>query len=684
MEHHQAVSLLTGCIKRYRHYCLFILRTKQKLKPKLLAILHIFHFLQILTLIFRPEEPLGLHWNYSCLNTLWIGLSIVTRQDYLASYIGFTHSWIISYLIIWSYLATKGMIMYRVEAKEFLVTLSSDRFGANWVRKYAVNLHKYSNTVLFNFQSMSILQSLINMPAAILGNIDGSVATFIASVHILLFLIIYIEDAVFLQKLNWISYKHHEITSSNSYILLYRVLFVILNFTIYYIDFSKNSLVYSIILLFIGAYQSYLFAFKLPYGCLYRNIMKGGEGLLLLWGGFVLILTEMFGYTEQDSYFSTLLYFIPIGLLIFIYKEFIQYRYRYLINTKTFLNSTQVFHIFIALNATPLKDILNFTRREFKHLIKVAIVYEPKNTIYLLWLAYMMSLNRKYTAVKVLISILIKKKNRYLSIYIDQLRENYYVSIQSTGTERKEFEYILYISYYSKLLKADRQASNYLINLYGDLLAPHQDSRTLSKDMSYFHNSIIHTRDLYTYILSLFNKNSSIYDMYAGYLDVIEYSPEEKEKLQRLQKFNSETLRKGDMENIYFDSRSLVLIVSAETKSIGNILDVKNAAEFGFKDFELEGEHVSVIFPGGIYASYLTQIRAVCDVWNKETGLLNSEECYMVMHGGYLIPVLARNNLINLHSGKLAVILAIQHREFADIAILDEEGKSIQFYVMFI
>lgn len=688
MEQNKVSNLMTDILKKYQSYSLFMLRSKLKISRKYVAFHHIYHLLQTLTLIFRPEDHLKLPWNYSSLSIVWIGLSIVARTDYLSAYLGFSHNWIISYFIICSYLITKIILICKVEFKEFLAVLPSEKVGGVLCRKYIVYLHTYCSMILFSLQPMSILQVLLNMPDAIGGMVSNELANFVCYISLVIYLIIYLEDAIFLQKINWCVYKNYEIVSSTAYIITYRVLFVALNLSISHINFSTDSLAYSLMLVIIGAFQAYLIGFKLPYGCIYRNIMVGSEGILLLWGGVVLLITDMSGYKSQNSHFSTLLYYIPIGFLIFIYKELIQYLYNYLLNTKTFLNSTQLFHTFLALKNQKQKADLKLKFRDLRNMMHAAIINDHNNCTYLLWLTYMMILKGKFISTKVLISRLVKFKNTWLRINIEEARETYYISIQTTTSERTAFEYMLYISYYHKLLDADKRSTYYAINLYNDLLLPHQDSRILSRDMKYFYESNSHTRGLYNYMLTVFNKNPVIYEMYAGYLDVIENSPDAKEELSKAHKYKQEILRKEDsrdMDSFYMNSKNLILVVSAEPKIIGTIIDVKNSGEFGYKESELEGENLSLILPHVIYSSYIKQIQGMYDVWNTDYSIEEIEESFIWRHGGHLIPVIMRNHLINLKNGDLAAILAIKHQtQSKDISILDYEGKFMLCYVRLI
>jgi hypothetical protein len=663
-----------------------MLRSKFRKSSRFLAFLHIYQLLQILTLIFRPEEHLGLAWNYSSLSMLWTGLSIIARLDYLAIYLGFAHVWIIFCVIICIYVITKALLLYKVEFQEFVAIFPNEGLGGKFLRKYILYLHILSNLALFSFLPMSTLQALMNIPSAIEGQADRLVVGLLYITALSLYLLIYLEDSLFLQKLSWINYERHEIVASNKHILFHRITFLAANLSVVYSNFEKNALVYSLILFIIGLYQAYLFAFKLPFGALYRNIFKGIEGVLLIWAGFVLFISDMNGYTDQESYFPTLIYFIPIVFIIYIYKEFISWRYNKLIRTKIFLNSTQVFHILLDEIDETKKTILNFSDQELNNLIRCGIVREPENLIYSLWLVYLMTLKEKFITVKLLISELTQKKKLLLNIYIAQSVQDFNIYIRSTPSEQKPFEYLLYITNFHELLKSDRKATYYTINLYNDLLAPQQDSMTLSIDMTHFYKSILDARQLYSYMARVFDRHPSIFEMHAGYLEAIENSTEAVEEYRRAHTYKQEMLRKqeaNEIENIYFSPESLVLIISAEKGNIGTIIDVKNAAEFGYEEFQLEGENVNKILPPVIYSSFISQLRSIHDLWNPEARFDKSEESYICNQEGYLITVMVRNSLINMNNGELAVILAIKHRSCEqDIAILDEEGRYILCYVI--
>lgn len=680
-------NILTRCIEKYKYYCLFMLRSKVRSRSKSQAFFHIFHLIQLLTLIFMPNEAQNLPWNYSSLKTLWIGLSIVTRPDYLALYFDFIHVWGIYASIICVYLLTKLYILFKIQYNEIHATLPEGTYSANLIQKYSVNLHKYSSHILFLILPMSTLQAFLGMKEALNGEMDSSSASLISTLNLIIYLLIYLEDALFLQKLSWVSYMYHEVISSATYVLIHRVLFVAANFWAVFMKYDSEPIVYGIVLMGIGGYQAYIYAVKQPYGAIYRNVFIGTEGLMLFWAGFVLLLAYLVGYTSQISYFATLIYFLPIVFLIYIYKELIYYLFNRFLNTKTFLSSAQIFHVFLAESVPSQKSNLNFSNEELKHLIKSGMIDEPDNLMYSIWLIYLLTLNEKLVPVKVLISELIRHKNIRYSIYILQAREDFYDAMQLILTEREAFEYILYISNYSQLLEADRKSTSYLINLYNDLLSPQQDSRVLSRDIHYFHSSILQTRHLYSYMISVFNKSPNMYEMYSGFLEVIENSPDARGELIKARKNKQEIFRKEEakeMEIIYFDNRNLILIISAEIKTLGNIIDVKNSDAFGYKAIDLENENVRGIFPTGIYESYEGKLREIHNIWNVESSLELFEQCYIVVDG-YLSHVFIRNNVINLTDGHLAVILALKLKaNQQEIAILDDEGIYIQYFVTYI
>jgi hypothetical protein len=680
MEQVDSSNFLTRSLQKYRSYILLQLRSKPKLTPKCLIFMHIFSLLQILSLIFSPEKDLNLPWNYSSLSYIWIIISLATRLDYLALFFNFIHLWLIICSIIWCYIITKVLIVYNIQLKEHGLHITNQEFCSKFVRKYVISIHQYCSFVLFSLP-MSMIQALLSMPRNMGVLLDSNLAIVISAINILAYILMYIEDTLFIQKLSWIEYKRSEIVSSVNYMWYDRVLFIAINFSVAYVKYEGNSLVYSGIMCVIGASRGFLFAVKMPYAEMYRNILAGFEGVLLSWGGFVLFLAVISGYTVQDSYLSTLVYFIPIGFILYIYKECIYHRYNKLINTTEYFSSTQIFHILLAISSKS-----HLSSQPLANLIQSAVSQDPSNSYLSLWLAYFMLINEELNPAKALISTLTNSHSILLSIYISQLREDYYTFIHSSESERESCEYIFYISYYSKVLEANKQSAEYQSYLYNDLLSSNQDSRSISIGMVHFYRSIMHTRSIFRCILSVFDKNPAIYELYAGYLDVVEHSPYAKEELMKACKYKQDIIRKEEtkeLDSIYLISSNLVAIVSAEAKSLGDILDVKNSAELGYNDSELQGENVSIIFPPGIYYSYITQLRGLYNIWNSDASLRSSEECYLVRDLGYLVHVVARNNVINLDNGELAVILAIKGKSFGqDLAILDEQGSFMVSYVI--
>lgn len=685
MELLHTPSLFSRFTTQHRCYCLFMLKSKLRFTPKFQTFFHIFHILQVLTLIFRPEENYNLPWNYSSLSSFWTAISFATRIDYLALYFNFLHVWVVFLVIMLGYLFTKILLISKVEFIELTPILPNHALGSNLLRKYILEYHIYSSHFLFSIQPMSTLHAFLSMPIALQDEIESTTTIAITSINLLIYLLLYLEDTIFLQKLSWVSYDYTEVIASASFVMTFRLMFVVVNFVVAYTQFDENYLVYTIVLVIIGYYQLYVFARKLPYGSITRNFFKGIEGLVLFWGGFAMLLAKLNGYVERDSYYGTLIFFVPIGFMIYLYKEYIHYRYNILLHTRLFLTPTQVFHILLAQSNPTLKVDIDFSYDELRYLIETGNMLEPKNLMYSIWLVYYMTLQEKIMPAKVLISQLMKHKSIKYSIYIDQAREDYYESLNQIEFEREALEYIFYISKFQELVEADKRSADYLLNLYNDLLSLHRDSRSLSRDMTHFYKSVQHTKNLYNYMISVFGKSPNMYEMYAGFLDVIENSHDAKDELMKAKKYREEIMKKEEakeMEIIFFDNRNLILIISAESNNLGTILSFNNPPEFGFKESELEGEPISVIFPNMIISSYLNQLHSIHNIWS-DSNLQVSEQCH-ILKDGYILPVIIRNNLINLSSGELAVILAIKPKAHShELAILDEEGKYIVCYVRF-
>jgi hypothetical protein len=75
-------------------------------------------------------------------------------------------------------------------------------------------------------------------------------------------------------------------------------------------------------------------------------------------------------------------------------------------------------------------------------------------------------------------------------------------------------------------------------------------------------------------MISLFDKSPDMYEMYSSFLDVIENSTDARGELMKARKNKHEILRKEEakeMEIIYFYNKNLILIISAESKTLGNV-----------------------------------------------------------------------------------------------------------------
>ena len=83
--------------------------------------------------------------------------------------------------------------------------------------------------------------------------------------------------------------------------------------------------------------------------------------------------------------------------------------------------------MFLALKSQKQKANLKLKFSDLLNMMHVAIVNDHNSYMYLIWLTYMMTLNGKFISTKLLISRVVKFKNTWLRIHIEEARENYYI-----------------------------------------------------------------------------------------------------------------------------------------------------------------------------------------------------------------------------------------------------------------
>lgn len=664
----------------YRRYCALVLTHPRPSSYFLKIVGRVILAMQIFALVVNPDSEAKLPWIYSDIRYVWIGFAVVSRPDFIAK--AYNQQLVCSVIfltILATALALKCGIMIRIMKNTSQLTTNAE--DAQSLRPEFMTLECLMRYILFELGYIPCLYSLIST-SSLLSYSNPLSYNLLISFLSSFYLILCIEDSLYMQQVFWTDLKSDSIISIPLYILAKRVSILIIIYTTSHIDFPTQWLEYSLILISFGTLIIFLFYKNLPYSNFNRNFEEVSKGILLLWGG---VVTFYAGWRKLGQEYSTatLIYIIPLVFMILLNRQILLTRYARIVNLENGRSLNKLFHILLRRSRGELKEV------DMDKCIKVYMKEFEENVYITMWLCYYYLEQNQFLPVKILLSNISKQHKSWQILSYEQVIIHH-LKVEAVK-DQDENEAVTYIEFCQKLatlLNQDKKSCKIMHDFYIELLTNSSESTRISKLIEKVNSTVRSAHHFYKKLSSLYNYNPKVLDYYAGFLDAIENSLDHKNALIRaIQADYEEATRYDAMEASarYFDSRNLILVVSLNPDSLGQILWLKNSRVLGYENSDLEDSSFKALVPEPIRSFHDPLFAKSSDIWSKHVILTGLLSLVVVSREQYLTPVLIKARMVNLNNCSLAVILVLKHNLYGYLeAYLSTDGRYICGLVIYI
>jgi hypothetical protein len=674
----------------YKDYSLLLLSTRLRFKPKISYLIQILQAAQLLTLIIPPENSKELPWNYSHFSFIWEWVSISVRINYLFSYMGmnYINELSVLLLIISEYLC-KFTLLYKIY-KLRNYDLATHNLTPKLQRDYLIYLEQYSRYFLFELGYIPFLINILNFNLHFTSAESHTLTIMLLLLAV--FMILCIEDSLFLQSVSWHHSPTSEFISDSRYILRKRVAYLVVLIISQFVNFKGEWYIYSAVFIIVGWYVAYKFGMQQPYGDRIMNCIEVCKGMMIFWGGIVMTLCVMNRYESEDIT-GTLVYLLVMPFIMYLSFHAARSRYEKLITSEEDLCQNQLFHILLVKTLKISKHereagAMLPIPAELETRIKYFSEVNQEEPFFVLWLVYFFQAMNYKISIKILISTLeYHLSSNLVFTYVNLLKNDLRELVINDPDENEAFNYICFTQNIAELLQLDEITCQSSQSFYRGLLANSPDSKSLSKLILKMTQNITTTENYYEYILSNFNRNPLPLYYYSGFLDIIKSSLKHKEVDFLAANSFDELKKRSNLDNDlkFFENDSCKMIVNLEQKNRGQILWITNANIYGYNDTFLTGTEFRQMIPEPVRKMHDAFFLKLFDIWSTHSVLTKNVDVFVLDKEGFIVASIYKARMTNLESGKLVVLAGLKpDKDGIEIAFLDQEGRYLLNLVRYI
>lgn len=689
-ELNSQTQILNKIRSAYKYYC-YIVLTANRPRFRLLSwFFQVNIVMQTFTILVNPDSKSGLPWNYASLEYLWLGIGFVSRPDFLAKYFSRELAYSIIFLaLLIGCIVTKLCILLSIYFKlRKEIQFSIDNIS---IRPIYTKLDIALRFLLFDLGLIGSLFSLPLISSAFFFTDSVYFYTLLISLTAV-FSILCIEDSLFLQKVTWEDIDSGNTVSMPWLVAIKRLFLLLIVYSVNFIDYDSNWVSYSCIMIGMSSFLLYQFIKNFPYSSFNRNFLEIGKSFIIAWGGLVMLIAETVGFGQQDSYASTIVMALPLGCMLYLMRNKLNFRYNSLKNTKKFECFNQLFHILI-------EDVRRSDRiltegsacdegESMDEVIKGFMNRYPSNAYITLWLCFYYISKQNFMPIRILVSKLENQKFNWIVFsYKKLIMESLKLASRNNPEENEAVTFIDFCQKLATLINSDKKACMNLNSFYVELLSRSPESSRISSIIEKVYQKVRATHLFYKKINSLYDYNPKVLDYYAGFLDSVENSLEYKHILNKAVKAHNEELTKYnvfELDALYFDSRNTIIIVSLDPETAGEILWLKNAGVLGYVESELEKFSFKTLIPEPIRFNHDPHFAKCYNIWGKHLLLYGVWELYVVDRNQYLNSAFVKSRLVNLNNGKKTIILAVKPNMYGEIvAFMSLDGRYMCGFVIY-
>lgn len=604
-------------------------------------------------IIINPDFKSGLPWNYSSMRHIWPMIGIISDPDYfselidLGIMIGIIMITLLSTLII-----LKSAVFFKITRDSNinpLVSLTTSKnIHPRWLRA-----EYYLRYFLFEIAYIPCLNIILRTFSLILPS-SYIHSQILLSFWTAAFILLCIEDSLFLQNVVWSEDEMHEVISMPIFIGIKRMSLFIVIYSLRNLKYQNSWEMYCTVLIGVGLYYFYKVYNMLPYRSIASNYVESFKAVILVWGGIVLFIAKIDGMNDQESYGASLLLFMPLPLLMYLTKEAIKYRHKQFITYPGIICLNQLFHVLQFHLSTQSTIDTESTIKGF--------IAQFNDNIYLsMWCIFYFMRISNLNAAKILLSGIEIKDSKWILFSYKHLILKTLKNLQKNSTDDSEaLSYLEFSESYSILRKEDYKASISLYSFYKELMTVNPRSSKISGIIDRMYDQLRNTHKFYTRLTRMYDSNPRLLDDFASFLDAVLNSAKHEGISLKAHKAHNEVSYRysvTDKDPHYFDSRNTIMIVSEKS---GQIIWLHNSALLGYVDNQLEKLSFQLLIPEPVRTLHSIFFKRCSDIWGKHFLVNGILELAVVDRQQFLNPVFVKSRMMSLNDGGLVLLISIK------------------------
>lgn len=666
----------------YKQYCFWHLQLAKPSSKTWYIASHAVFLIQTLMIVIHPDFSTGLPWNYSSMKHLWTFIGAISHPAYLSELIdlGLVVGAALMALLF-TLVCIKIVLLFLINRDSSINPLISISSSIDYNRKL-LRFEYYLRHFLFDFGFIPSLTIILSTSKNFLPK-ESYQSYILMSAWTAVFVLLWLEDSLFLQNLRWSENRMQEVISIPIFIAIRRCCIFIVIYSLGLIDYRENWLAYAIVLIVVGCYNFYKVFSMLPYANNTSNQVEGCRAIILVWGGLTLCLAQANGIGSQSEYGATLLLLIPLPPWLYLTSELIKYRYRKFLTSNQLISLTQLFHI-LNSHLSPSHNVQPVVAAE--QAIKGFMKKFHDNIYVSIWVIFYFIEVSHLNAAKILLSRIEQQDSMGIVFSYQHFILTTLKKLQKNSLDDSEaLTYVEYSELFSILMKKDFQASESLNHFYNELLASNPTSSKISNIIEILHNELQSTHNLYKSLNEAYGGNTKLLENYASFLDsVLNTSKYEEVLLKATKAQNDENCRYSlsDNDPHYFDNRNAVMIISEQS---GRIIWLHNSSLLGYDDNQLIMLSFTLMIPDPIRSMHEVFFKRGTDIWGRHFLINGILELFMVDRKQYMNPVHFKARMMNLNDGSLIYLISVKPNKDGEvIGFLSFDGCYILSLVRYI
>lgn len=671
----------------FKEMCILIKSSSLRLNKKMYFFLQAVVVIHVLSIIIPPISVSSPPWDYPHLSFLWDVIGTIARPNYLREYINMP-AWMAFFPFI-GYLAFTCLHCFIFLSIYTNITTAFEilEMFDSRMKKGLLVAEAYLRIIYSEVGFIPTIFLFAELPKILSSYGFDTVITWLMFV---LFAIptvyFWLIESLYLQNISMLS-DSYNILSRPVYIVHKRIAYILLIMIERLVLYQIHPIFRSLFQGVIGIHLMYKFAWCQPYSKIQCNIMEAIKAAMLVSSSIIyLLLISADSVTSSDPS-ATLMFFLSIPFQIYILIHFMKSREKHIIKATDKIDDILYLYkiLIYQLNKESRGKTLAHDRE--KNFIESYLMNFGNNGWGIVWIIYYFMIKQNYINVHILLSTSRTIRNNWeCSIYIEEAKRSLLRILKNADNiEWEGYHYIKYKEMLNQLMTEDKLCCDLAMTTYREIVHPEINANVFSNHIVKFISQLKKTKDLYSYLIKNFEKNSELLELYSGFLEILMNSPFFKDILLKGARMKEEEMKQfvnKEEEVNFFYRDNMKLAVSLEPKNTGEIIWVSNPNILGYNENLIEKESFEILIPSPIRENHYRLVAHARSLWRPHNIFSVTHNLYMVHKNQYLIPIFLKERITNSRENKLLMMSSIKiNREGFEVALLYEETNKLASWV---